>query len=233
MSSALDALPANRRTVVVAGFLHCDKAIAEKVNEFAPGLIIRTCKQHLSLTRGLEMEEPFFNPQDGSIHMDERVDDDEYVETFKHELGHFIDEKMNCPSCKEDFGFAIRADLDRFMSSSIGMAMLGDMLGELMESLAMENRYLSDIFSAMFHETETARQRNAVETMYNTQGIPIYGHENDYWTGKNGPKNAVQLEVFADMFAIFAENEPETVQFIEKWFPNMVECFSTELGRGG
>ncbi len=164
--------------------------------------------------------------------MDERVDDGEYAETFKHELGHYIDDKMGCPSCDEEFTCAIQADLDRYISASTGIGALGGMLGELMESPALDNRYLSDVFSAMFHGSDTARQRNAVETAYNALGIPIYGHEADYWTGRKGPQNAVQLEVFADMFAILAENDSETVRFVEKWFPNTTSRFRAELERG-
>ncbi len=178
------------------------------------------------------MEEPYFNPKDHTIHMDERVDNDEYAETFKHELGHFIDDKMNYPSCKEGFTCAVQADLDRFMSVSTGISTLGDMLGELVESSALDNRYLSDIFSAMFHEPNAARQMNAIKTAYSAQGVPIYGHETDYWTGRKGPENAVQLEVFADMFAIFVENDSETVQFIDKWFPNTANRFRIEFEQG-
>lgn len=182
--------------------------------------------------KGIEIEEPCFDPKNKVIHMDERVDDDEYAETFKHELGHFVDDKMGCPSCLEEFSCAIQADLDRFISVSTGIGMLGDMLGELIESPALENRYLSDIFSAMFHEADAARQWNAVKTAYDALGVPIYGHEADYWTGRKGPENAVQLEVFADMFAILSENNSETVQFVEKWLPNTASRFRTELERG-
>lgn len=175
------------------------------------------------------MEEPCYDPVDGTIHMDEQVDDEEYAETFKHELGHFIDDKLDCPSCKEDFVFAIQADLDQFASASTGIITLGQMLGELVESPALENRYLSDIFSAMFHDDNTARQWNAIATTYDTLGVPVYGHEIDYWTGQKGPKNATQLEIFADMFAIFAENDPNTVQFVGKWLPNIANRFKSEL----
>jgi len=98
-----------------------------------------------------------------------------------------------------------------------------------MESPALEDRYLSDIFSAMFHKADAARQWNAVETAYSTLGVPIYGHEADYWTGRNGPENAAQLEIFADMFAIFTENAPETIRFVEKWLPNIANRFRIEL----
>lgn len=228
----MDALPETRRTAIADSLSRCDAAITKKVNEFASDLVIKNCKRHLSPTRGIEIEEPCFDPKDKTIHMDERVDDDEYAETFKHELGHYIDDKMNCPSCKEEFTCAIQADLDRFTSVSTGIGTLGDMLGDLTESSAMESRYLSDIFSAMFHKANTARQWNAVETAYSTLGVPIYGHETDYWLSRKGPENAVQLEVFADMFAILAENDSETVQFVEKWLPNTARRFRAELERG-
>lgn len=202
------------------------------MNEFASDLVIKNCKRHLSPTRGIEIEEPCFDPKDKAIHMDERVDDDEYAETFKHELGHFIDDKIGCPSCDEEFTYAIQADMDRYMSAGTGIGTLGNMLGELMESPALENRYLSDIFSAMFHGTDAARQWNAIKMAYDAQGVPVYGHELAYWTEQDGPKNAVQLEAFADMFAIFAENDPETIQFVEKWLPNTTNRFRAELKRG-
>lgn len=230
--NALDALPEIRRIAIADSLSRCDVTIAKRVNEFASDLVIKNCKRHLSPTGGIEIEEPCFDPKDKIIHMDESVDDDEYAETFKHELGHFIDDKMGCPSCSEEFTCAIQADLDRFMSASTGIGMLGDMLGELMKSPALEDRYLSDIFSAMFHEADAVRQWNAVETTYNAVGVPIYGHEADYWTGRKGPKNAVQMEIFADMFAILSENNSEIVQFVERWLPNTVSRFRTELERG-
>ena len=226
-------MPEARRAAVADSLSRCDVAIAKRVNEFTADLVIKKCKRHLSPTRGIEIEEPCFDPKDKVIHMDERVDDDEYAETFKHELGHFIDDKMGCPSCSEEFTCAIQADLDHFMSASTGIGTLGTMLGELMNSPALEDRYLSDIFSAMVYEVDAARQWNAVKTAYDALGVPVYGHEADYWTGQAGPKNAVQLEVFADMFAILSENNLETVQFVEKWLPNTASRFRAELERGG
>lgn len=161
--------------------------------------------------------------------MDERVDDDEYAETFKHELGHFIDDQMWCPSCDEAFTRAIQADMDRFMSVSTGIGMLGNMPGELMESPALEDPYFSNIFFAKFHKANAARQRNAVKTAYDALGVPIYDHETDYWTGI---ENIVQLEVFVDMFPIPSENNSETVRYVEKWFPNISRRFRTERERG-
>lgn len=231
-SDFVKVLPEIRRAVIAESFLHCDIVVRDRINEYSSDLVIKTCKRHISLAGKIEVDEPCFNPHDGAIYMDERVDDDEYAEILKHELGHFIDEKMGCPSCKEDFQFAMQADLEQFTSASTGISALGEMLGELMESPVMENRYLSDIFSAMFYGADTARQRNAVVTAYNALGVPVYGHEINYWTGKNGSRNAAQLETFADMFAIFTENNSETVQFVKKWFPNITNCFGIEIERG-
>ena len=225
-------MPENRRIAVTERLSRCYTSIARRINEFASELIIKTCKRHLSPTRGIEIEEPCYDPNDGTIHMDEQVDNEEYAETFKHELGHFIDDKLDCPSCKEAFGVAIQADLDQFASVDTGIVTLGKMLRELIESPALENRYLSDIFSAMFHEKNVARQWNAITAAYNTLGVPIYGHEVSYWTGKDGPEKAAQLEVFADIFAIFAENDIDTVRFVGKWFPNIINRFKSELERG-
>ena len=222
-------MPETRRTAVADSLSRCDAAIAEKVNKFGADLAIKNCKRHLSPTRGIEIEEPCFDPKDKSIHMDERVDDDEYAETFKHELGHFIDDKLGCPSCKEEFASAICADLDRFRSASIGILALEKMLKELGESPALENRYLSDIFSAMFYSNDTVRQWDSVRREYDRQGVSIYGHDFDYWTGRDGPENATQLEIFADLFAIFAENDLETIRFVEKWLPNSANRFRIEL----
>lgn len=222
-------MPEARRNAVADSLSQCEAVIAKRVNEFASDLVIKNCKRHISPTRGIEIEEPCFDPEDKVIHMDERVDDDEYAETFKHEFGHFIDDRMGCLSCKEGFRSAIQSDLDQFTFASIGIRTLGEMLGELLESSALENRYLSDIFSAMFYGNDTARHWNAVTTVYKSLGVPIYGHDVDYWTGRDGPENAAQLEIFADMFAIFAENAPETVRFVEKWLPNTVNQFRNEL----
>jgi len=159
--------------------------------------------------------------------MDENEDDYEYAETWKHEVGHFIDHQMGWVSHSERF--AVAKDLDiELLKSGTGIETVAEMLKELKNSLALDDRYVSDILSGLFYDEP--RIRTAIEVTYDRLGVAMYNHEDKYWSGKDGPKKAVEGEIFADLFAIYTENNTDTVNFIEKWFPNITSEFKKELG---
>lgn len=152
---------------------------------------------------------------DNAIWMDERKDDAEYVTTLRHEMGHFVDAQMKRPSVLQEFESAIQADKELLNKSNID-----NLLDEVGVGSVIYSRYISDILSALtFNDSK-------IIDFYYSDGLPFYGHDILYWNGVQGPDNAVQKEIFANLFAIFAENNDNVVTFADKWFPNMVCQFN-------
>lgn len=159
--------------------------------------------------------------------MEDNVDNDEYAEIFKHELGHFIDTQLGCISTSENFEDAIQADkywLD--LSKEEGIENLNKMIEELSDlPVVMNCRYVSDIFSGVLMGGDSK-----IRKLYYSMDCPYYGHEFEYWIGDNGPQKAVEKEIFADLFAIYAENNSTIVNFVERWFPNTAKRLKKEIG---
>ena len=152
--------------------------------------------------------------------MDERKDDAEYVTTLRHEIGHFVDAKMKNPSSLKGFERAIQADM-----YSLSISNISDMLSDVGSSNVIYSRYVSDILSALTNNDPR------IVSYYYSDVMPFYGHDISYWSGAKGPYKAVQKEVFANLFAIYAENNSNVVAFVGKWFPNMVSQFNDIVGK--
>ncbi len=158
--------------------------------------------------------------------MDEGKCNEEYAETFRHELGHFVDAQLGRPSLEENFEYAIEADMYWFNSSTNdGITNKKNMLLDLSSSEVIGNRYISGILSGLFLNDTVVRKT------YYEAGASYYCHKNEYWFEITGPKKAVEREVFANLFAIYAENDKMTVKFIEKWFPNMAKRFLKDISK--
>lgn len=158
--------------------------------------------------------------------MDEGKCNEEYAETFRHELGHFVDAQLGRPSLEENFEYAIEADMYWFNSSTNdGITNKKNMLLDLSSSEVIGNRYISGILSGLFLNDTVVRKT------YYEAGASYYYHKNEYWFEITGPKKAVEREVFANLFAIYAENDKMTVKFIEKWFPNMAKRFLKDISK--
>lgn len=204
-----------------------DDIIINSINEFSSKLVVERTKMVLTEKLQLVMDEPHYNEGKQIIYMDENEDDYEYAETWKHEVGHFIDHQMGWISHSEQFAIAKDSDKEQFKGET-GIKIVGDMLNELKNSPALDDRYMSDILSGLFYNEP--RIRTAIEVTYERLGVAMYGHEDKYWSGVDGPKKAIEGEIFADLFAIYTENNPDTISFIEKWFPNITSDFKKELG---
>ena len=168
------------------------------------------------------MQPPHYNPTQNAIFMDERVDNYEYTETWKHEVGHFVDHQMGWPSHGSQFENAIEMDMESFDQNG-GREKLSDMMKELENSDVIDSRHVSDIFSGLFYNKRDMRM--TIEKIYYEQGAAFYGHKDSYWNGTAGPQKAVEGEIFANLFAIYTENNKEIVGFIEKWFPRLTDKF--------
>ena len=197
------------------------EAIAEKAKEIK-GIV--EINQHLA--EGEKPRRSHYSETEKTIRMDSRIDPEEYQITFQHEMGHFIDDAKDRISLGENFYFSIEADKDQYnRGSEFGMENFERLLTELSENEdIMSNRYVSDILSAVF------RNDTAVRKIYENNYQAFYGHDNWYWMEREG---SVQKEIFANLFAIYTENNENSVNFVERNFPNIVSRFKKEMNADG
>lgn len=162
-----------------------------------------------------------YTPSEKQIYMDPRYDDDEYAEVFKHEFGHYIDHAHRWISQSPAFIEAYRLDCEKYdLSTESGVRNTTSMMQELMDGeSAKYDRCVSDILSA------TSYNDRLVIDAYYMEGLSFYQHDNEYWSYKKNREN----EVFANLFAIYSNNDEETIRFISKNFPNTDKVFKNLL----
>lgn len=219
-SSFYESFPESRRPAIIDGFSAARKDIAKLISSFSDKLSVRAVPVRFDRQGNPHVEISHYSEFDNTIRMDERKDDAEYVITLRHEIGHFIDAKTKHSSGLRKFKSAIQADMDSLNKSNIN-----DMLNDVGFSNVIYSRYVSDILSALTNNDPR------IVSYYYSYGMPFYGHDVLYWSGAKGPYKAVQKEVFANLFAIYAENNSNIVAFADKWFPNMVCQFNNIAGK--
>lgn len=151
--------------------------------------------------------------------MDKRKDNHEYGIVFRHEYGHYIDHILE--NCSESFDYkkSLKLDSNYFDNSNDeGISYRDKMLHDLLKNnSAFESRYVSDILSAI-----TNNDTHVIE-FYNKNNFDFYGHK---WLENYGfVEKTIQHDTFANLFAIYAENNSEIIKFAEKWFPNITQEF--------
>ncbi len=153
------------------------------------------------------------------IVMNSKKSDEEYGVVFRHEYGHYIDDITGRSSESSLFSDAFQRDKKLFDNATdIGITNANDMLNDLSENMtAFNSRYVSDIISALTNNNTKIREE------YKRNDITFFGHE---W-GNEG--NNYAHETFANLFAIYAENNSDVVSFTEKWFPSLTEQFKDNL----
>lgn len=222
---ALDVLPASRIETVFEHFANADNTIRRIIERHSESLDVRPCKKIMNYSGEFVSEISHYSELEHAIFMDETKDDEEYAITFRHEYGHYIDSQLSRPSLCEEFIDAINADFGQCdPGSNYGLSNLNSMLMELKESDAINSRYLSDIFSGMF------RNDQRVVNAYYDEGMPFYHHSNAYWDGIDGPPQAPAREIFANLFAVYTENDLATVNFAERFLPNTTARFKLLMG---
>lgn len=162
------------------------------------------------------------------IEIDEQKSDAEYGIVFRHEYGHYIDDVIGIYSESKSFDEAFKLDKRRFDNSKDkGIANLEKMLQDLPENAsAFESRYISDILSAL--TTNGSFVDTKVKKTYQENQKGFYDHE--WWKYKESEK-VCQNETFANLFAIYTENNSDVVAFAEKWFPNLTEQFQIGMNK--
>ena len=195
-------------------FNEANNEIIKLLNEYSDDLNISPVRESINHLGVPIKETSHYSESENVIRLDERKDDFEYIQTLRHELGHFVDANLSRPSLTENFQYAIEADAEWF---NMGLNDIDDLLQNL-SGVSLYSRYISDILSGLFNDNRDIIQH--IAGYYNSEGASFYGHAYSYWKGVSGPDNAVQREVFADLFAIYTENNTEIISFTEKWFPN-------------
>ena len=167
--------------------------------------------------------------------MDETKDTYEYMRTFRHEFGHFIDHAYGILSESSAFCEAFCRDAELYsVSTDEGVMRIKNMQYEIAENIhAFASEYVTDIISALTHNdtafirtyTENAVQTSPSDPYYyeKMEGAGMSGHSNMYWD--DGPYMSQQKEVFANLFAIRVENNPIVQEFIKEYFPNLASTF--------
>lgn len=195
------------------------------IYEYGDQLQVGRCRNYLDDDGVWKVESCHYDKTDKLIRMDERLDDDSYADIFSHELGHFIDDFMGDVSLNNNFSRAIMADFIRYNPDTVsGVYNLEVMLNKVKFSSAYHCHHFSDILSGIFNNHEK------IVSTWEQNGDAFWGHEDAYWASYDGPDYAVEREVFADLFAIYAQNEIDTVRFVESAFPKLTQAFIALIG---
>lgn len=207
------------------GFSNATGDVKRLICEHSEKLTVDRCRNYLDDDGQWKVEGCHYNESEKVIRMDECLDDDSYVDIFRHEMGHFTDDQIGRPSLSEEFTQAIEADFYWYdPQTDRGCENLQQMLLDVQSSPAYFCHHFSDILSGVF------RNDNLVRNAWEDNGDAYWGHKGEYWNGTKGPDHAVEREVFANLFAIYAENDLDTVSFVEKAFPNTTILFKSMIG---
>lgn len=203
-------------------FANAPEQIREVVNTYGFWLEdVGDSPWRINETTGKKEKGSFYIPNEFVIKIDERKDNDNYVSTFRHEYGHYIDDVIgNCTENME-YSKAFHSDKKIFDNAiESGCINLEKAFQDLSENdIAFESSYISDIFSAL--------------TMNDTKVKEFYGNKYSYheWGDYMLPLQHMKSETFANLFAIYTENNSDVIAFTEKWFPNLTHEFKTSMDR--
>lgn len=216
----------SRIEAIDAAYADAPSSIVSIINRYASQLH-GICS---SLTKG----ECYYSPVNSWIVMDENMNNAEYTDVLKHEIGHFVDHMMGTQSDSADFLQAMEKECGKYnTSTAIGNLNMRDMLDDLFNTGACFDRNVTDILSALFRNHPLIQDRFDKECV--TGYVAYYMHGNDYWDAcdENGQSyNKRSKEVFANLFAIATDNYRTSVNFIERWFPDINRAMARCLGRG-
>lgn len=221
---AFECIPEYRKNAVIESLRNAPIEITKLMENLEGSYKFEICNL-VPAKEGLIWEESHYSPSEKTIRINDFKDDDDWGTTFRHEVGHHVDHMLDNTSITDNFQFAIKADYEWFDNcKEYGMLNRKAMLTELMQSEAAYSTYVSDILSGIFmNDTQ-------IKNAYYEQGLCFYCHDLSYWNEITGPEYAVNREVFANMFAIYAENNADCVRFIQKWFPNITSRMKRVIG---
>lgn len=173
----------------------------------------------------------FYSPDGKCIAMNEELNDAEYADVFKHEVGHFADDIMGKVSSSPEFISAMDSAASKFDSNTPeGRQRLSDMLDDAFNTGACNDRNVTDIISALLINDPTVERRFFSESQ--SGYIANYKHDNRYWfelDDKGESRNTRGSEIFANLFAIETDQYRISKNFVERWFSEITDVFSTYI----
>ncbi len=219
-------MPLERHATVIDSFSNAPEQIREVVDTYGYWLEdIGNCPLYFNEEIGeLEKTSSGYIPDEWRIVMDKYMNDYEYGIVFRHEYGHYIDDMIGNYSETHEYNQAFKMDKKIFNNATDeGNANIDDMLRDLSENISVfESRYVSDILSAIT-ENDTK-----IIKYYDKNEVEFFWHRwEKYWFPFKHMKN----ETFANLFAIYTENNSDIVAFAEKWFPNLTEQFKISINK--
>lgn len=226
-------VPEGRRNAVHTAYAKASKTIIDILNLYADRLSeIRESGYGYNEDGEKVKRGSFYSPQGSYIAMNESMTNDEYTDVIKHELGHFADHMLGTASCSDTFIQAVAAETEKFhMDTSEGCLRLNDLLDDAFSSGACYDRNVTDIMSALLLNHPMIKKRFDQESI--TGYVAYYQHNTQYWekTDVNGkPLHMREKECFANIFAIVTDGYRISRDFIERWFPEIVDAFFSIIG---
>lgn len=200
----LERIPEARRETVEKAYENAEPKLCGMIEKYGDGLSVKDAR--------IRQSGGYANYE---IHMRRGLDHDEYGEVFRHELGHYLDERQGWYSERPEYLNAVYDDTMLYETGSAeGRKAREEMLNELFSGDVCYDRNVSDIITA------TTRNSPGVFLRYAREGVPCYRHPNSYLEKGHNREN----EIYADMMACMGENRQETVSFLKKYFPNAYEA---------
>ena len=228
--SLLSMFPPRRAEVIDSGYTKASPNVIRLINRYVGEF------RGITNTRN-KSDTCHYNPATHTIAMNEQknaknnylMTQHEYVDIFKHEMGHFIDHVLGSVSGRAEYLSAMEDDLKAFSNTySMGEENLKNMLDDLYSTGDCYDRNVTDIISALFNNKRSILDR------FDREGVAFFWHEDDYWDAKDVFGRDLNLrgkEIFANCFAIESDGYRISKNFLERWFPKINERM-TEIIKG-
>lgn len=218
----------DRRGIIIERFENVSDCIKSVVEKYEKKIEVEPTRVYFDEHGNEKCEKSHYSEKEKIVRIDKNKCNEEYIKTFKHEMGHYIDDHLGGIASSDDFEAAIYADITWYDNNNeFGIQNRERMIEEIINSDVADDRYVSDIMSAIFLNDKKIIKK------YDDVGATFYGHDTEYWLEEKGPKKAVNKEVFADVFAIYVENDKSSIFFVEKFLPNITCRFKQEMQKRG
>ncbi len=230
-------IPESRRSALDTAYANAPERITRIINRFSPQLQRVQDSGYGFNKKGEYVKQgSYYSPQYKTIAMNEHMTNDEYTDVFKHEYGHFVDHMLGNASDSPSFVSAIESVSAKFNpKTTTGRQQLQEMLDDAFSTGACYDRNVTDIISALLLNDPIVVNRFHEESV--TGYVAYYQHDTaEYWnlvdksTGKS--YNMRGKDTFANLFAIETDGYRISKNFVERWFPEIIEEFNRQLDGG-
>lgn len=228
----VNMVPENRKGALNSAYANAPRAITDILNRYSDNLQgIHESGYAYNKNGEWVKSGSYYSPARMHIAMNEDMNDLEYTDVLKHELGHFADHMMGSVSSSHCFTEAMNRCAAKFNASTLeGKHNLSDMLDDAFSTGACYDRNVTDIVSALLVNEPIVQKRFYQESV--TGYVANYTHGNDYWNkladdGK--PLNLREKEIFANYFAIETDGYRISKNFVERWFPEIASDFAIQI----